>query len=61
MPGDIWGALLIIGPLVLFGVIVWAWWRNRTASRASVERAERGAQALREEIERSEGGGSQPR
>ena len=52
MPGDIWGIVLIIGPLVLLGVIIWAWQRNRAAGPANVEQAERGAVRLREEIER---------
>ena len=52
MPGDIWGLVLILGPLVLLGVIVWAFARNRAAGRANVDRAERGAVEVREEIER---------
>lgn len=52
MPGDIWGLVLIIGPLILLGVIIWAFMRNRAAGRANVEQAERGAVRLREEIER---------
>ena len=52
MPGDIWGIVLIIGPLVLLGVIVWACSRNRAAGRANFEQAERGAERLREQIER---------
>ncbi len=52
MPGDIWGIVLIIGPLILLGVIIWAWLRNRAAGAANFQQAERGAQELREEIER---------
>ncbi|MFA9201649.1 MAG: hypothetical protein ACEQR8_10815 [Cypionkella sp.] len=52
MPGDIWSLLLILGPLVLLGVIVWAYARNKAAGRRNLEQAERGAARLREEIER---------
>ena len=52
MPGDIWGVVLILGPLVLLGVIIWAFLRNRAAGPRNVERAEEGAVRLREQIER---------
>ncbi|MGX7951755.1 hypothetical protein ACWPM1_04230 [Tsuneonella sp. HG249] len=51
MPGDFWGVVLILGPLVLLLVIVWGFMRNRAAGRANVERAEAGAVEVREEIE----------
>lgn len=50
--GDFWGVVLILGPLVLLGVIIWAFTRNRAASRSTIDRAEQGAVQLREEIER---------
>ncbi len=43
----------IVGPILLLGVLIWAWLRNRNASRSSEIRAERGARELREEIENS--------
>ena len=52
MPGDFWGIVLILGPLVLLGVIIWAYTRNRAAGPGNVAQAERGAERLREEIER---------
>jgi cbb3-type cytochrome oxidase subunit 3 len=52
MPGDFWGVVLILGPLVLLGVIIWAFLRNKAAGPRSVEQAEEGAVRLREQIER---------
>jgi len=52
MAGDIWGVALIGGPILLLAVIIWAWLRNRAAGPRNVEQAERGAERLREEIER---------
>lgn len=52
MPADIWGIVLILGPLILLLVIIWAYSRNKAAGRANVEQAERGAERLREQIER---------
>lgn len=52
MPADIWGIVLILGPLILLLVIIWAFLRNRAAGRANLEQAERGAERLREQIER---------
>lgn len=55
MPGDIWGVILILGPLALLVAIVWAFMRNRAAGPRNVEQAERGAERLREQIERDPG------
>ncbi len=54
MAGGIWSIALIVGPLLMLGVIVWAWMRSRSASRATTDRAERGAAELRDEIERGD-------
>jgi len=54
MAGGFWSIALILGPILLLGVIVWAFMRNRAASGATTERAERGAAELREEIERGD-------
>ena len=51
MGGGFWSIILIVGPIVLLGVIVWAWLSNRSAPKSTVDRAERGARELREEIE----------
>ena len=47
-----WSLVLTLGPALLLLVIVWAFMRNRAAGPRSVERAERGAAELRDEIER---------
>ena len=52
MAGGIWSVALILGPLLLLALIIWAFMRNRGASRRTTERAERGAEELRDEIER---------
>ena len=50
----LWPLVTVVGPILLLAVIVWAYVRNRTADRASVARAERGARELREELEEDE-------
>ncbi len=52
MAGWFWSLITIIGPILLIGAIIWAFMRNRAAGRGSVERAERGARELREDINR---------
>ena len=52
MAGDIWSVALIGGPIVLLAVIIWAFLRNRAAGPRNVEQAERGAEALRDQLER---------
>lgn len=52
--GWLWSLVTILGPLLLVAVIVGAYLRNRAAGRTNLARAERGAKALREEIERDE-------
>ena len=41
----------IIGPVLLIGVLVWAWSRNRRAPRGSEARADAGAERLYDEIQ----------
>lgn len=43
----------IIGPILLLGVLIWAWLRTRQAGRRSELEADRGARELREDIENS--------
>lgn len=43
----------VIGPILLLGVLIWAWLRNRQASRSNKIKAERGARELRRDIEDS--------
>jgi hypothetical protein len=44
----------VVGPILLLAAIIWAYFSNRNAGRASIERAERGARELRREIEKDE-------
>ena len=54
----IWPIVTVLGPILLIGVLIWAFVRNRrSASRAEIERAERGARELREEIEEESAAG----
>ncbi len=48
--GSLWSVLTIVGPILLLGIIVWAWARNRNAPKGNIDKAERGARELREEI-----------
>ena len=43
----------VVGPILLLGVLIWAWLRTRNASRSSEIQAERGARELRRDIENS--------
>ena len=52
--GWLWGLVTVLGPLLLIGAIIWAYFRNRGGSRAEIARAERGARDVREEIKRDE-------
>ena len=52
MNGAMWSLVTILGPLLLIAAIVWAVLRNR--SRDGIDRAERGARELRQEIEEEE-------
>jgi hypothetical protein len=54
MTGWMWILINFVGPFLLLAVIVWAYLRNRRSSPGEIERSERGARELREEIERDE-------
>jgi hypothetical protein len=43
----------VVGPLLLLAVIIWAVMRNRSSSQG-INRAERGARELREELSRED-------
>lgn len=47
---SLWSLATVLGPILLIAAIVYAWYRNRAASRDNLERAERGAAQLREKI-----------
>lgn len=49
---NLWFLINVIAPLLLIAAIIWAYFHNRNASKRTVERAERGAQEVREEIRR---------
>ncbi len=51
---SIWSLVTVVGPVLLIAALIWAYLQNRNASRANVERAERGARELRQEIEHDE-------
>lgn len=51
MGGEILTIATIVGPILMLAVIIWAYLRNKAASRATTERAERGARELRDDIE----------
>lgn len=44
-------AATVIGPILLLAAMIWAWQRNRRASRSNEIEAERGARDLRHDIE----------
>ncbi|GEM_PF-457412 len=46
----LWPVITVLGPILLISTIIWVTLRNRAASRASFDRAERGAVEVREEI-----------
>lgn len=52
MSGWFWSLITIIGPILLIGAIIWAFVRNRNAGRANLDRAERGAREVRDDIHR---------
>jgi hypothetical protein len=54
MMGWLWTLVTVLGPVLLIGMIVWAYLRNRRGSRADIATAERGARELRDEIESEE-------
>jgi len=52
MSGWLWSLVTILGPILLIGVILYAFLRNRGGSQREVDRAERGAVEFRKELER---------
>jgi len=46
----IFGWVPLIGGLLLAAVVLWALFRNKKAPRAEVDESERGAKALREQL-----------
>jgi hypothetical protein len=54
-----WWVAVVVGPLLLIGLIVWGTLRTQSSSRG-VNRAERGAKELREELEREDENQAQP-
>ena len=46
-----WGIVVIVGPLLLIGAIIYATVRNRKSGTASERQAEAGAKRLQEDIE----------
>ena len=50
--GALWTAITILGPILLIGIIVFAWKSNRDASSGAIAKADRGAEKLQDEIER---------
>lgn len=54
MTGWFWTLSTILGPILLIGVIVWAYLRNRKPRPGEIEQAERGARELRRDLEQEE-------
>ena len=54
MTGWMWSLATVLGPILLLGVVLWAMTRNRKGGSREIERAERGARELREDIEEDE-------
>ena len=54
MTGWLWSLATILGPILLIAAIVWAFLRNRNPRPGEIERAERGARELRQDIEEHE-------
>ena len=54
MGGGIWSIAVIIGPLLLLGAIIYAFVRSRSGWARTTERGVRGAERLRDEIERGD-------
>ena len=48
----IWSFVVIAGPIVLIAAIIFAWLRNRNASKSTLREADRGAERLQEKVER---------
>jgi uncharacterized membrane protein YqiK len=52
--GTIWSIAVIVGPIILAGVMLFAVLTNRRRSAAERERTERGSKALYEQLDRED-------
>ena len=52
MTGSLMSLAIIIGPILLIGMIIYAFLRNKGGSQRQVDRAERGAVEFRKELQR---------
>jgi hypothetical protein len=48
--GSVWSLAIIIGPILLIGAVIFAWFKNRNTSERLERKADEGARDLREEI-----------
>lgn len=48
---DIWGILLIVGPILLLAAMVYAWFKNRSITPREEDLSDAGTRALRHDIE----------
>ena len=44
----IWSVVIIVGPIILIAAIIYAWLRNRNASKANLRQADRATERLQE-------------
>ena len=51
---SLWIIIAIVGPALLIAALIWAFLRNRNATRREIERADRGARELRAQLEEEE-------
>lgn len=51
---NLWALITIVGPILLAGVLFYAWMRNRQQPKSEVQRSEDGARELREQIDRED-------
>lgn len=47
----LWALQTVVGPILLIGAIIWVTLYTKRARRSNLDRAERGAKEVREEIE----------
>ncbi len=50
----IWGAVVVIGPIVLALVIAWAMFRNRAATKHDIEQTEAATRAMYDQQNRDD-------
>ena len=48
--GSVWSLAIIIGPILLIGAVIFAWFKNRNTSDRLERKADKGARNLREDI-----------